>query len=204
MRQVTGSKSSPRKFRVSIQQSLDGHSFSRPGLDDCQPSEETVEVELLLPKTMLVPEAICREELAAELLAANGMPARSDESIVICPAGEGVKALAAFDDQLRRQILEKFPGARFSTPLAHRPDETTRCVWVCRRESLLYAKVYRDGALQLAEVIPAAEEAEIGYFIERLASCFPLAEYELRIAGDEPKKLRKWFGNAFKKVLCES
>lgn len=204
MRQVTGSNPSPSRFGVSIQQSLDGHSFSRPELEACQPSDEPVDVALLLPKTMLVPGSIFREDVARDLLAANGMPAASDEECVVCKSEEpGTIALAAIESRIRRQIEEKFPKAKFSTPLAHRPQETARCVWICRREALLYAKVYCNGVLQLAEVIPAASEADTGYFVGRLASVFPLEEYDLTIAGDEPKKLRKWIGNKFKKVSCE-
>lgn len=205
MRQVTGSNSSHTRFGVSIQQSLDGHSFSRPELDACQPSDEMVEVELILPKTMLVPEKLFSDESARELLAANGMPVDGDECCVVCMSEEPeTVALAAIEDRLRQKIAEMFPRAQFSTPLGHRPQEASRCVWICRRGALLYVKVYREGVLQLAEVIPAATEADASYFVGRLAALFPLAEYELRIAGDEPKKLRKWIGNTFKKVICES
>ena len=205
MRQVTGSKTPSSKFGVSIQQSLDGHSFSLPELERIPSSDEPVEVELLLPKTLLVPEGLFREETARELLAANGMPVGDDECCVVCKSEEPeTVALAAIENRIRQKIADKFPQALFSTPLGHRPLETTRGVWICRRGTLLYVKVYSEGVLQLAEVIPAATEADASYFVGRLAALFPLAEYELRIAGDEPKKLRKWIGNTFKKVICES
>lgn len=166
-------------------------------------SDEPVEVELLLPKTMLVPENLFLNERAAEFLSANGMPLAETECVVVCPARNGAVALVALEKKTRQLIAEKLPQVRFATPLEHQPAETRRCVWICRRGELLYTKVYRDGVLQLAEVIVGSTEAEIGYFIQRLGAEFPLKEYELRIAGDEPKKIRKWIGKAFEKVICE-
>ena len=203
MRQVTGSKTPSSKFGVSIQQSLDGHSFSLPELERIPSSDEPVEVELLLPKTLLVPQALFQNERAAEFLAANGMQLAESECTAVCPARNGTVAVAALEKKILQRIAEKLPQARFTSPLEYQPDETRRCVWICRRGTLLYVKVYRDGVLQLAEVIPGSTEAEIGYFIQRLGAEFPLAEYELRIAGDEPKKVRKWIGKVFEKVLCE-
>lgn len=166
-------------------------------------SSEPAEVELILPKTMLVPKELFQDERAAEFLAANGMPLAETECVVVCPARNGTVAVVALEKKTRQLIAEKLPQARFSSPLEHQPAETRRCVWICRRGALLYVKVYRDGVLQLAEVITGSTEAEIGYFIQRLGAEFQLAEYELRIAGDESKKIRKWIGKVFEKVLCE-
>ena len=68
---------------------------------------------------------------------------------------------------------------------------------------MLYTKVYDNGLLRLAEVIPAVSEAEVRYFIESLTKQFPPAEYELRLTGDDTKQLRKWIGNEFEKTVCE-
>lgn len=203
MRQVTGSNRPSSKFGVSIQQSLDGHSFSLPELERLPSSDEPVEVELLLPKAMLVPENLFHNERAAEFLAANGMSLAETECVVVCPARNGTVAVVALEMKIQQLIAEKFPQARFTSPLEHLPVETRRCIWICRRGELLYVKVYRDGVLQLAEVMTGSTEAEIGYFIQRLGAEFQLAEYELRIAGDESKKIRKWIGKAFEKVICE-
>ena len=92
---------------------------------------------------------------------------------------------------------------RYSTPLLTRPDLGGKGVWILRKEHLLYIKVYAEsGALCLAEVIPASEEADIRYFFERLAALFPLDEYTLYAAGDFPKNLRKEIGHLFKKTTC--
>ena len=55
MRPVTGSNTPQAGNTVSIQRSLDGHSFSEHGLDGEFPGEEPVEAELLTaPQTDLV------------------------------------------------------------------------------------------------------------------------------------------------------
>ena len=74
MRPVTGSNTPQAGYTVSIQRSLDGHSFSVPALSDIPADRTAVQVELLLPRTMLVPAELFDEKHAAELLAANGMP----------------------------------------------------------------------------------------------------------------------------------
>ena len=56
MKQVTGSNTPQATNKVSIQLTLDGHSFSAHGLDGEFPGEEPVEAELLTARTMLVPE----------------------------------------------------------------------------------------------------------------------------------------------------
>ena len=84
MRPVTGSNTPRAGYTVSIQRSLDGHSFSVPALSDIPADHTAVQVELLLPRTMLVPAELFDEKHAAELLAANGMPPAADECAVCC------------------------------------------------------------------------------------------------------------------------
>ncbi len=150
MRQATGSNTPQSGNKVSIQLSLDGHSFSVPALSELPAGEAPVTVELLLPRTMLVPGELFDAERGAEMLAANGMPPTAEE-----------------------------------------------------RAGLLYIKVYDGGELQLAEAIPAATDTDAAYFFERLDGCFPLKEYELRIAGDNPKAARKLLGKRFRQTTCE-
>ena len=103
-----------------------------------------------------------------------------------------------------RQVEEKLGDrARFTTPLLHTPANTAKTVWMSRRAGLLYIKVYDGGELQLAEAIPAATDTDAAYFFERLDGCFPLKEYELRIAGDNPKAARKLLGKRFRQTTCE-
>ena len=103
-----------------------------------------------------------------------------------------------------RQVEEKLGDrARFTTPLLHTPANTAKTVWMSRRAGLLYIKVYDGGELQLAEAIPQTEATDAAYSFERLDGCFPLKEYELRIAGDNPKAARKLLGKRFRQTTCE-
>ena len=58
MKQATGSNTPQSINKVSIQLTLDGHSFSAPALSGEFPGDGPVEVELLTPRTMLVPEEL--------------------------------------------------------------------------------------------------------------------------------------------------
>ena len=188
MRQATGSNTPQSGNKVSIQLSLDGHSFSVPALSELPAGEASVKVELLLPRTMLVPGELFDAERGAEMLAANGMPPTAEECVVASDPEAETVAVTAIDREALRQVEEKLGDrARFTTPLLHTPANAAKTVWMSRRAGLLYIKVYDNGELQLAEVIPAATDTDVAYFFDRLDGCFPLKEYELRIAGDNPK-----------------
>ena len=73
MKQATGSRTPRLTNKVSIQRSLDGHSFSVSGLDRDFTGEAIVTVEILTPQTLLVPADLLQTSTAAELLAAAGM-----------------------------------------------------------------------------------------------------------------------------------
>ena len=128
---------------------------------------------------------------------------RTENEALYGGAAGGGKSDALVIEALR-QVEEKLGDrARFTTPLLHTPANTAKTVWMSRRAGLLYIKVYDGGELQLAEAIPAATDTDAAYFFERLDGCFPLKEYELRIAGDNPKAARKLLGKRFRQTTCE-
>lgn len=203
MRPETGNKTPEFTKRVSIQLSLGGHSFSAPALTGDFPDNAPVEVELLTPRTMLVPAELFDQTRAEALLSANGMPAEADECVVCSDPDAEIIALMAMNGEALRQVNEKLGlRAQFTTPLLHEPNTDAPTVWIRRTAELIYIKVY-DGTLRLAEVIPAADDTDILYFFERLSSEFSLADYTLCIAGDNPKTLRKLLGNRFNRTICE-
>lgn len=204
MKQVTGSKQPETINKVSIQQSLDGHSFSLPDLSGNFPDGSPVEVEVLTPCTMLVPSELFDEHVAHALLAANGTPAGDDESTVCSDPAQPIVAVMALPSKILRLLTEKFGGRiRFTTPLLHELPQREPTVWIYRTQGFLYIKVTDGATLQFAEVVPAANEAETLYFLERSGTEFSWKDYRLRIAGDEPKQLRKWIGKWFKETICE-
>jgi len=209
MKLATGSNAPHFAYKVSIQQPLDGHSFSFSGLNREFPGEEAVGVEILTPQTLLTPAPLFEPEAAAELLAAAGMGCTQGQCAVwsaptwLRPETEAV-AVMAIEEETLRTIRERLGyRAAFTTPLFEGPTSEKATVWLRRTAGLLYIKVF-GRTLRMAEAIPATTEADILYFIERLAAAFPLDEMQLRLTGTKTEALRKLIGKRFRKVLCES
>ncbi|MCI7140359.1 hypothetical protein [Alistipes sp.] len=204
MRQATGKTNPPESgYKVSIQQSLDGHSFSLSPLPELSDPETELEVEVLTPRTQLVPTDLFAADRAAELLSAAGFALRTDERAVwSSPVNEAV-ALMVVPDSLVKRLEGHTAHLRYSSPLLAMPGLGEKSVWCCCKGSLIYIKVYgATNRLLLAEVIPAQEDSEICYFFERMTAVFPLEEYRLHLTGMVPKKLRKRIGGLFKKTTC--
>ena len=114
MRQATGSNTPQSGNKVSIQLSLDGHSFSVPALSELPAGEAPVTVELLLPRTMLVPGELFDAERGAEMLAANGMPPTAEECVVASDPEAEFVAVTAINREALRQVEEKL-GRKLKT-----------------------------------------------------------------------------------------
>jgi len=203
MEQVTGSNTPQATNKVSIQLTLDGHSFSAHGLDGEFPGEEPVEAELLTARTMLVPEEVLGTGDAGTLLAANGMAPAAEERAVCSLPVQGIVAVMAAHREALRQVEEKLGDRiRYTTPLLREVQAGTPTVWAYRTAGLLYIKVY-DGSLRFAGVIPAPDTADVCYFTERLEKEFALKSCELRISGDDAKACGKLLKGYFKRIVCE-
>ncbi|MFQ7055250.1 MAG: hypothetical protein ACLRQT_03595 [Alistipes sp.] len=122
---------------MSIQLTLDGHSFSAHGLDGEFPGEEPVEAELLTARTMLVPEEVLGTGDAGTLLAANGMAPAAEERAVCSLPVQGIVAVMAAHREALRQAEEKL-GDRilYTTPRSGR----------CRPEHRPYGHTARRGS----------------------------------------------------------
>ena len=191
MKQVTGSNTPQATNKVSIQLTLDGHSFSAHGLDGEFPGEEPVEAEVLGTGD------------AGTLLAANGMAPAAEERAVCSLPVQGIVAVMATHREALRQAEEKLGDRiRYTTPLLREVQAGTPTVWAYRTAGLLYIKVY-DGRLRFAGVIPAPDTADVCYFTERLEKEFALKSCELRISGDDAKACGKLLKGYFKRIVCE-
>ena len=186
MKQVTGSNTPQATNKVSIQLTLDGHSFSAPALSGEFPGDGPVEVELLTPRTMLVPEELFDEEHAVCSLPVQGI----------------VAVMAAHREALRQAEEKLGDRILYTTPLLREVQAGTPTVWAYRTAGLLYIKVY-DGSLRFAGVIPAPDTADVCYFTERLEKEFALKSCELRISGDDAKECGKLLKGYFKRIVCE-
>ena len=203
MKQATGSNTPQSINKVSIQLTLDGHSFSAPALSGEFPGDGPVEVELLAPRTTLVPEEFFDEACAGELLAAAGMAALPGECPVwSAPQQNAVAVMAAAENALAA-VHERLGGrARYTTPLLCVPQTSVPTVWMYYAAGLLYIKVY-DGKLRFAEVVPAPDEADLLYMLERLGSEFRLRDYTLRIGSGDGRALKRKLGGYFRQIVCE-
>ena len=203
MKQVTGSNTPQATNKVSIQLTLDGHSFSAHGLDGEFPGEEPVEAELLTARTMLVPEEVLGTGDAGTLLAANGMAPAAEERAVCSLPVQGIVAVMAAHREALRQAEEKLGDRiRYTTPLLCVPQASVPTVWMYYAAGLLYIKVY-DGKLRFAEVVPAPDEADLLYMLERLGSEFRLRDYTLRIGSSDGRALKRKLGGYFRQIICE-
>lgn len=203
MKQVTGSNAPQSINKVSIQLALDGHSFSAPALSGEFAGEGPVEVEVLTPRTMLVPEELFDAGCAGELLAANGMAALTGESVVYSDPQQGVVAVMAVPEEALRSVRERLGDrARYTTPLLKTLQTNVPTVWMHFAAGLLYIKVH-EGKMRFAEVIPAPDEADVLYFLERLAKEFPLEDYTLGIGGGDGRQLKRKLKGYFKRIVCE-
>ena len=203
MKQVTGSNAPQTTNKVSIQLTLDGHSFSAPALAGEFQGDGPVEVEVLTARTMLVPAELFDAGNAEGLLAANGMSATADECAVCSAPYNGTVAVMAVPKDAAQAVDEKLGDrARYTTPLLREVQAGGPTVWAYRTAGLLYIKVY-DGALRFAGVIPAPDEADVCYFAERLGTEFTLADYALGISGDGAKACGKSLKGYFKQIVCE-
>ena len=184
---------------------LDGHSFSVTGLKQAKPTPaKYCAVEVISPRTMLLPRALYQKEKAAALLSANGMPARADETIVAnTTANQQLVALMAIPWEALDLLSDKLGNEiRFTTPLLTPLCATEPTMWIEHTASLLYIKVY-DAKLQLAEVVPAASEADLELFFDQLDGEFPTKGYTLFCHGSNAKSLKKMLSKRFKKTICE-
>ena len=154
MKQATGSNTPQSINKVSIQLTLDGHFFGACAVREF-PGDGPVEVELLTPRTTLVPEEFSDEACAGELLAAAGMAALPGERAVwSAPQQNAVAVMAAAEDALAAVHERLGDRARYTTPLLCVPQASVPTVWMYYAAGLLYIKVY-DGKLRFAEVVPA-------------------------------------------------
>lgn len=202
MKQVTGSNTPQATNKVSIQLTLDGHSFrrtastgnSRGGARGGGAADGTDDAR---------PEEVLGTGDAGTLLAANGMAPAAEERAVCSLPVQGIVAVMAAHREALRQVEEKLGDRiRYTTPLLREVQAGTPTVWAYRTAGLLYIKVY-DGSLRFAGVIPAPDTADVCYFTERLEKEFALKSCELRISGDDAKACGKLLKGYFKRIVCE-
>lgn len=188
--------------RVSIQLPLGGHSFSKEDIS-ADVLGGTLPVEIILPsrQTMLVPEQEFDSVVAGVLLYAAGMPCREGQCCVHTGPLGGMVGIMAVDGSLHETLREIF-GERmyYTTPLLS-ASPLARGLVLQRIDDLLFVRIYDDG-LQMAEVMTAANEADVVYLLSAIDREYHIYNTECRIVG-KSDSLLEICRTIFKHVSCE-
>ncbi len=196
MRPVTG-RTNPtvQTDKMSIRLWSDGHSFPREALLEArQMGDRVVEVELLTPRSTLVPAPCFDPDEASKLLQAAGLAERETEAVVWSEPLEEQVVVMAID----RAVLPLLPATvHYTSPLLTLHSAAPHTICLARYEDLLYIKVW-DEELRLAEVLQVASDADLIYYVARLGEWLPLRNYELQVEGDRPGAVRKMVKKYFK------
>ncbi|MBQ2958311.1 MAG: hypothetical protein IJE06_01385 [Alistipes sp.] len=181
---------------MSIRLESGGHSFSEEQLSQALASGEGVEVEIITPRTTLMP---AEARLApAEVLRMAGLAPLATECAVESVAVDGRVAVMAVDSAL----CARFSGRSvdYLSPLAS---------VYCLREgvmlnligSVLYLHIVEGGVLRVAEALPVATDADILYYLERFNQVYLIYNRAVYIKGDD--RLVPIVRRVFKSVICE-
>ena len=110
------------------------------------------------------------------------------EQVVCCKPQNGVVALVAVDRAMLEQLEGRYPGRlNYSTRFARAPKTRKKQSGSpAAKPALCQSLPRRSAATRRGGSAPGPEE--VTYFIERLGQLFPLADFELRLSGDEDKK----------------
>lgn len=196
---------------MSIQLTLSGHSFSHSDLPKLSGSnEQIVEIEVITERVVFVPIEVLDEKRAGEILRITGIDLCEDEQIVVARDEKtGIAALIALPCALLSEAEERYGNnVEFTTPLLRTRVCTTPTAWLYLAEQLIYIKVWNDGKLRMAEVLPRTKPEDVLYYTSAIDKRFGLNDYRVIVAGTkkietEVRKTTKLLSKFYNKVICE-
>jgi hypothetical protein len=195
---------------MSIQLTLSGHSFSRSDLPKLSTDKQFVEIEVLSSRVVLIPFELFEEVNPVEILAINGITLNENESVVTVPdEQQQIVAALALPNNLIAAAQERYGDNHlFSTPLLRSRICTEPTAWLYLAERIIYIKVWSDGKLRMAEVLPRKKEADTLYYTAAIDAQFDLKRFKIVIEGangfaDEARETAKTLSKYYKKVVCE-
>ena len=195
---------------MSIQLTLSGHSFSRSDLPKLSTDKQFVEIEVLTDRVALMPFELCEEINPVEILAINGITLNENESVVTVPdEQQQIVAALALPNNLIAAAQEHYGDNHlFSTPLLRSRICTEPTAWLYLAERIIYIKVWSDGKLRMAEVLPRKKETDTLYYTAAIDKQFDLKRFKIVIEGangfaDEARETAKTLSKYYKKVVCE-
>ncbi|MBQ2413805.1 MAG: DUF3822 family protein [Rikenellaceae bacterium] len=195
---------------MSIQLTLSGHSFSRSDLPKLSTDKQFVEIEVLSSRVVLIPFELFEEVNPVEILAINGITLNENESVVTVPdEQQQIVAALALPNNLIAAAQERYGDNHlFSTPLLRSRICTEPTAWLYLAERIIYIKVWSDGKLRMAEVLPRKKETDTLYYTAAIDKQFDLKHFKIVIEGangfaDEARETAKTLSKYYKKVVCE-
>lgn len=211
MRQVTGSNPSPSANRMSIQLTLSGHSFSRSELPRLSSRDErTVEIEIITDRVMLAPTEIVDEQKATELMQIAGFHLQEEDQVVVVREEKtNVVALMALPRVLLATIEDRYGRrAELTTPLLRSRLCAEPTAWFYMADDHIYIKVWSEGRLRVAEVLPRKKAEDVLYYASVLDRQFDLNRFRVVVSGvkaveSEVRVTTKLLNKFYKKVVCE-
>ncbi len=196
---------------MSIQLTLSGHSFSRSDLPRLSNiNEQIVEIELITDRTMLVPIEVIDETKSVELMRIAGFDLNeNDQVVVVRNESQSIAALIALPRVLIATVEERY-GDRYelTTPLLRTRISTESTAWFYLANDITYIKVWSDGKLRMAEVLPRKKNEDLLYYASVLDNQFALNGFRVVIAGtkaveSEVRAVTKLMNKFYKRVVCE-
>ena len=196
---------------MSIQLTLSGHSFSHSDLPKLSGSnEQIVEIEVVTERVALVPIEVLDEKRAGEILRIIGIDLCADEHIVVTyDENTGIAALIVLPCALLSEAKVRYGNnVEFTTPLLRTRVCTTPTAWLYLAEHLIYIKVWSDGKLRMAEVLPRTKSEDVLYYTSTVDKRFGLNDYRVIVAGTkkietEVRETTKLLNKFYNKVICE-
>jgi hypothetical protein len=188
--------------KVSIRLLSGGHSFSASAIDQAAKSViGDAVVEIVTPKTTLVPAAVFRAEVAVDCLAMVGLAPSIDEVVVFSPEVDDRVAVMAINKACFAHLSLVFGDAvTFVSPLimGRVPKDGVLIELV---DSVLYVRIFNGGML-FGEAIEAKNDADLLFAIESINKVYHIYNMRVRAKGDVAR-LKLCFKNLFTNLECE-
>lgn len=189
-------------IKVSIRLMSGGHSFSPEALNSAvERCGEKLTVELVTPKTTLVPASVFRAEDAPSYLAALGLAADVNESVVCSPQiGDVVAVMAISAECLAYLSLLCGDKMLFVTPLllGYAPKEGAV---VELHGEVLYVRIFNGGML-FSEAMDASSDVDIVYYLQQIHQVYNLYTMRVRARGDV-ERIKMLCKGLFTQLECE-
>ncbi len=179
-----------------------GHSFSPAELSRAVKCDDgSFVVELVTPKTTLVPKALFHAERAAEYLNMVGLAPSISETVVFSPEVDDRVAVMAVDKECFAHLALTYGDAVvYLSPLnlGHEPKDGALLELA---GDVLYVRIFNGGML-FGEAIAIQSDADLLFAVESINQVYHIYNMRVRAKGDV-NRLKQCFKNLFTDLECE-